>query len=168
MATSVIQGDCHFSGNVTFGGQVTLPTGAVTAAKVAAGAKVEASKIQQRGAGIAWNYLNSNDPAATKTFPVHVVFGATGTLVGFQAGCVVPCVGTATVTVDLRKNGSTVLSAVITLDSSQTARQQVSAAINNAAVAVGDVLEVVVTASAGTGTLGQGLFGVLVIDEDPL
>jgi hypothetical protein len=39
-----------------------------------------------------------------------------GTVVAFVAGAVVPNVGAATVTVNLLKNGTTVLSAVVTLN----------------------------------------------------
>ena len=163
---TLIEGDVHFTGNVSFGGQVSLPTGAVTAAKVAASAAIEPTKFTQRQR-LDWNQGNSDDTVVTKTFPIHVVTGATGTLREFKAGCVTVCTSGATITVDLKKNGASVLSAVITLDNTQTARQVVAAAISTMSVAVGDVLEVAVTATAGGGTLGKGLFGTCVIDEAP-
>lgn len=165
--SSLIEGDMHFSGNVTFGGTVNLPAGSVTASRVAAGAQIEPTKLQQRQR-VPWKQGNSDDDAVSKTQVIYILTGATGTVREFKAGCVTPCTTGASITVDLRKNGTTILSASITLNQSQTARQVVSAAIQTMAVAVGDVLEVVVTATPGTGTIGKGLFGTMLIDEMPL
>ncbi|MEP0848619.1 MAG: hypothetical protein HRF50_17575 [Phycisphaerae bacterium] len=164
--SSLIEGDIHFSGNVTFGAGVTLPNGAVTAGKVAAGAAIEATKLQQRNRA-PWRQGNSDADAADGTQVIYTVTGATGTLREFKAGCVTPCTTGASITVDLRKNGASVLSAVITLDQTQSARQLVSAAISTMAVAAGDVLEVVIDATPGTGTIGKGVFGYLTLDELP-
>ena len=164
--SSLIEGDIHFAGNVTFGSGVTLPNGAVTAGKVAAGAAIEATKIQQRNRA-PWRQGNSDADVVDGTQVIYSVTGATGTLREFKAGCVTPCQGDATITVDLRKNGASVLSAVITLDKNQTARELVAAAISTMSVAAGDVLEVVIDATPGTGTIAKGIFGYLTLDELP-
>ena len=161
---SLVEGDIHFAGNVTFGAGVTLPNGAVTAGKVAAGASIESTKIQQRNRA-PWQQGDSAANVVDGTQVVYIVTGASGTLREFKAGCVTPCTTGASITVDLKKNGASVLSAVITLDQTQTARQLVGAAISTMAVAAGDVLEVVIDATPGAGTIGKGIFGYLTLDE---
>lgn len=104
---------------------------------------------------------------ADGTEVVYSVTRATGTLREFKAGCATPCQGDATITVGLQKNGASVLSAVITLDKNQAARVLVSAAIRTMSVPAGDVLEVLIDATSGTGTIGKGAFGYLTLDELP-
>lgn len=161
---SVIDGDCHVTGALTMG-SVTLPTNSVTANKIAAGAGIEATKLEQRMRQ-PWAQGDYDDTAVDGRFVLHVVTGATGTIREFKAGCVTPCVGTDTIAVDLLKNGTSVLSADITLSSSETARELVEAAISTMAVAADDVLEVDIVVSHSTGTMGIGIFGTMVIDED--
>jgi hypothetical protein len=81
-----------------------------------------------------------------------------GQVVGCEAGVVTPAVGAATVTVDLKKNGTSVLTSVVTITNAQAAYARVAGAIATAAYVAGDVFTVVVTATAGGGTLPQGLF----------
>jgi len=51
------------------------------------------------------------------------------------------------------------------IDSADTANAKVSAVINTISLVQDDVLEVVITATAGGGTLGQGLFVILEYSE---
>lgn len=104
--------------------------------------------------------------AAAKDEVIHVVVGETGVLQAFKAGVVVACVDGATVTVDLHKNGVTVLDAAIVIDDGDAAYAIVAGVIDTAAVVVDDVLEVVVTVAAGGGTLGKGVFASLDLFED--
>lgn len=95
--------------------------------------------------------------AATERKVVHVARAA-GEVVAIDAGIVVAAMGGATVTIDLKKNGTTVLSAVITIDNAKVAYAKEAGAISSASYSAGDVFELVVTATAGGGTLPQGLF----------
>lgn len=95
---------------------------------------------------------------------IHVAYAA-GTLEQFQAGCTVANIGDSTVTVDLLKNGSSILSAVPTIDSGDAAFALVLGTISSAAYVAGDVFEVSITVSAGTGTLGKGTFGNALFRE---
>jgi hypothetical protein len=97
--------------------------------------------------------------------PDFFVHGASATINSFKAGSVTACVGAATITVDLKKNGTSVLSAPITLNSSSTAYVVQSGTVTTTSLVAGDVLEVVVTATAGGGTLGNGVFAVAQVDE---
>lgn len=104
--------------------------------------------------------------ASAETRVVHVAKSA-GNATGFKAGSIAAAVGDSTVTVDLRKNGTTVLSAVITLDNTNSAYTPEAGSINTAAYSAGDVFTVVIAVSAGTGTLPQGVYGVASFDELP-
>lgn len=102
--------------------------------------------------------------AVTERRVLHVARGA-GSVTAFRAGVVVANVGAATITVDLRKNGTTVLSAVVTLNNTHTAYTKVDGTVSVPTYVAGDVFEVVITATAGGGTLGQGLFAQGVFRE---
>lgn len=145
---------------------MVIPAASVGDSQIPANAGIEASKLMHQHRAV-YAQGSSSTTAAADTKVLFTVYGTSGTIIAFRAGAVVPNVGAATCTVDLRKNGTTVLSAVITLNSSQTARQLVSGAVTTTAVASGDVLEVVVTATAGGGTLAQGLFASLTVNELP-
>lgn len=95
---------------------------------------------------------------------VHVAFGA-GTIIEVRAGLVVPNLAGAEVTVDLLKNGVSVLGGVVTLDDTLAAYDIATAAISTPGYAAEDVFEVVVTATAGGGTVGQGLFVHIIFRE---
>ncbi|MGC3968935.1 MAG: hypothetical protein QM775_16660 [Pirellulales bacterium] len=105
--------------------------------------------------------------AHTLRVELFSVLGTAGTLLQFYAGLLDPCVGDSTITIDLYKNGVSVLSAPIVLTSANTARQVVAAVLSIpvAALVAGDVFEGVVAVSAGSGTLGKGVFFGLVADE---
>jgi len=100
------------------------------------------------------------------TVVLHTVAGAAATMVSFKAGSVTPCTGDSTITVDLKKNGTTMLSAVITLDSTEIAYEAVSGTLSVTAAVADDVLTAVVAVSEGTGTLGTGVFCTLTLTED--
>lgn len=68
-------------------------------------------------------------------------------------------------TVDLKKNGTSVLTSTVTIDHTVAAYTQVAASIATNTYVAGDVFEVVVTATAGGGTLPQGLFVALITRE---
>jgi hypothetical protein len=170
MAQDVVQNDLIVVGAFSCK-QFTPPAGSIGDAAVLlpspSSAGIQTNKLKHR-----WQdeYVqgSSTTTAASDQKVVHVVRGTTGTLLDFKAGCITPNVGAATITVDLWKNGVTILTAVITLNNSQTARQLVAAGgFTSTALAVGDVLEAKVVATIGGGTLGIGLFALLSIDEDP-
>ncbi len=80
--------------------------------------------------------------------------------------CLTTCVGDATITVDLKVNGVSVLTAAITLDNGQSARELVAGTIDTDSLSADDVIEVAVTVNAGTGTLGKGVFAYVDLHED--
>lgn len=162
MAQTRIEGDVYVTGAL---GAKTLspPAGSIANAAVAALAGIDATKLEHQHR-IGWSQANVT--AAAETRVVYVCYGTTGTILAFVAGSIAKAVGDSTVTVDLRKNGTTVLSAVITLDNANTNRVAEAGTISVPGLVAGDVLEVVVAVTAGTGTLPTGLFAAVTLEED--
>lgn len=156
----------QFRGQVTFL-DIKLNDGAVEDKHIAADAAIAASKLEHQHRA---NYVpaKSDVTAAAETRVVHTVKGLTGKIKTFEAGCVLPCVGDATITVDLLKNGATVLTGAISLTSGQSAYDLVEGTVDTAkeSVAHDDVLEVAVTVNADDGTLGIGLFAYADLHEN--
>lgn len=105
--------------------------------------------------------------AVAETRAIHVVIGATGTLKYFRVGSIEPCTGVAEITIDLLKNGVSILTAPVVLTSSDTGRVDKETNFIITPVLVGDWFEVVITVAAGGDTLGSGVACELEIDEDP-
>jgi len=157
------EGDHYFNGNVrpkTF----TPPDGCIDDAAVATGADLDPYKLRHQHRQI---YAQPGaDAAAAESKVVHVVWGAVGSVIAFEAGSVAVCTGNATITVDLTKNGVSILTAAIVLDSTNDVRVVEAATIDTAGLVDGDVLEVVVTVDAGTGAPGNGVFAAVTVHED--
>ena len=162
MAQSRFEGDAYFAGNL---GAKTFspPAGSITNAAVAALAGIDSTKLEHQHR-VGWSQANVT--AAAETRVVYVCYGTAGTILDFRAGSIAKAVGDSTVTVDLRKNGTTVLSSVITLDSGNTNRVVEAGTISSGTLVAGDLLEVVIAVSAGTGTLATGVYAQAVINED--
>jgi hypothetical protein len=128
---------------------------------VAASAGIDYSKVNRYRV----EKVSQAGTAATATLMIAKVAGTTGTLLRFSAGSIAKAVGDSTVTVDLKKNGTTCLSAVVTLSSSSSNYGSQDGTITVSSLAVDDVLTVVITATVGTGTLPTGLYAVAEFSE---
>jgi hypothetical protein len=149
--------------NGTFTARVLRLVNGVTDTEVAPAAGIQASKLQHEHRT---DYGQPNAAATSEARVVHVVQGATGKVKAFAAGAIVKAVGDSTVTVDLRKNGTTVLSSAVTLNASGANYTPVAGTVSVTTLAAGDVLTVVITISAGTGTLPTGVYASLDLVED--
>lgn len=99
---------------------------------------------------------------------IHVCEGTNGTVISVTAGCVTTAVGAATVTLDLYKNGSSILTGTFQITSSTTQYTvQVTGTLSVATYVTGDVFETVMTVAAGGGTLPQGVWVEVVFNENP-
>jgi hypothetical protein len=139
----------------------------VSDANVVGSAGIQASKLIHQYQPV------HADPAATTVAAnrktIHVAYGATGTLIAFKAGLITACIGADTVTVKLRKNGTDILSADISLTSATAAFAMLTAAgFTSASYAAGDVFEVDITPVHTSGTLGAGIFCQLITNEAPV
>ena len=158
-----VEEDGVFAGAVRLLNALLNP-GCVSDTHVAADADITATKLEHQHRAV---YEQESDTtSAAETRVVHVVHGATGTLKAFKAGSITVCTSDATITVDLLKNGVSVLSAAIVLDSGNSVRVVEAGTISGPSVVAGDVLEVDVAVSAGGGTIGKGAFAFLDLHED--
>lgn len=155
--------DWTFSGAIRFLLQPTFPDGGVTDAKVAAGAGIKHTKLEHQHR-IPFSQVGTAASNAGQV--IYRCSGATGTILELAVGSIGIAVGAATVTVDLKKNGTTVLSGVVTLDTGNTAYIAELASISVPGIAAGDALSLVVVATVGGGTLPTGLFVSLTVKED--
>lgn len=143
---------------------ITLPQNSITSGEqVKAGANIPADKTEQR---FFPNWSQPNSAATTETRTLFVA-RRSGTVNEVLAGSIAAAIGDSTVTLDVKKNGTTILSAVITLDNSNTARVAELGAISGGGTFVaGDWFETVITATVGTGTLPTGVFVQLEVDQN--
>ena len=140
------------------------PNGSIDNEAVEEGAAIEATKLRhQHQRGFAQDH---GVAANAQRKVIHVCEGATGEVISVDVGAVVKATGDSTITVDLYKNGASILTSTIQVDENHANYALVAGAINDAALAQDDVLEVVLTVNAGTGTLPQGAFVSVVIRED--
>lgn len=142
----------------------TPPAASVPKSAIPPAAGIEASKLEHR-------YQKTyGQPGGAVSFTerkvVHVVYGATATILAFRAGVRTVNTGAATVTFDLYKNGASILTGVTTTNSGTAAYAIVAGVLASTALVQGDVLEIVIVATAGGGGIGNGAFADLVINED--
>jgi len=154
----------QFRGVVTFL-DLRANAGFLKATHVEASAGIEATKLEHQHRAV-YAQESATTAAAGDDRVIHVVKGAAGTIQSFKAGCVVANIGDSVVTVDLHKNGESILVAAIEVDSGDAAYALVAGVIDTDTVVADDVLEVVVTVAVGTGTLGKGVFAYVDIHED--
>ena len=143
--------------NGSLGAKTFLPSaGAILDAHINAAAGIQTSKMVHKYR----KHYNQNGGAVSATIPIHVLQSATGgTIASFKVGSVAATTGSSTVTVDLKKNGSSILTAAIQLDSvtNKTARTLYAGSLNSTTGIQGDWYDIVVTATQGTGSLPSGL-----------
>jgi len=163
MTLTTWDGDWHVGGRLTADTMV-LPNDAVADAAVSSAAAIATHKLRHRH--LAGLTQASATTATTTRIPVLVVRGSAAEVKALVAGLVSKNIGAATVTIDLLKNGVSVLSSPLVLTSTPVDYEVSSAAINLPDLVQDDVLEVDVVAAAGGGTLGTGLFVEAVVDED--
>lgn len=164
MSQTTLPTDLYVSGNVACK-SFTPPAGCIADAAVQAAANIQATKLQHQHQRIFAQDSTVN--ASTERKTIHVTYGATATVIAFEAGAIAPATGNDTVTVDLWQNGSSILNSVITLSSAQSARQLVTGSLKSTASVANDVFEIVITYTHNSGTAPQGVFANFVIDELP-
>lgn len=156
------EGSLHVTGTLS-AATLAIPNGTITDSDVNAAAAVAATKLEHQHHATYAQAGNSAD----ETKVIHTVWGSTCTLVGFEAGSVTPHAGADVCTIDLQKDGVSVLAAPITLDNANAAYTPEAATINTTAGADGDVYTVVQNFTTGAGTPATGVYATLTFREDP-
>jgi hypothetical protein len=162
---SRIEGPLHVNGTLS-ASSFNPPDNTLTRdAQFAAGLNLDADKIQHRFIKTEALTDHATDSAVVRRV-VHVVKGSTGSIVSFTAGVTVVATATGVCTVNLYVNGTTVLSAVITLDSANTAFSQEAGTVTDPDLVAGDVIEIGIDSTSGANK-PKGVNATVVIDEMP-
>lgn len=162
MAALDVTGDGVIRGTLVVQSGLVAPDGFLTNAKVQAGAGISASKLE-RGRLLEYRGVGT---VTSDTIPLGEMFGA-GSIKSvriYLAG--LACAGGATVTVDIKKNNTTILTVVMTLNDTKAVREVVDGTLSVTSYVADDIFDAVVVATAGGGTVGKGLYIGLVTDED--
>jgi hypothetical protein len=162
VSTQRMENPHDFAGGLTASGGMTIPAGAVSNAQVAAGAAIAHDKLDHQYGPLA---PLTPGTAQSETVPTFVARSA-GTVLSFKVGAVVANIGAATVTFDLKKNGTTVLTGVVTLNNGDAAYTPKAGTLSGTPTFVaGDVFTVVTVATAGGGTLATGIYATMRVSE---
>lgn len=151
-------------------GTLNVPAGSITADDIATGADIPTSKTVHRHV---LQYSQAGGASvADATVPIHIARGTTGTLIAVEVAILTAAIGDSTVTVDLQKSTgggafASMLTAVVEIDSSTVVRTAGAATLDSTSFTDGDILELIINATAGTGTLPQGLIVTVTLDETP-
>lgn len=145
-----------------FVGTLQLAAGQVEDQHVSSATKVDADKLQHcYRAGTNFNTAIGGTPTTREE--IVLVCDVAGTIRGFS--CLCNDTGTAaSVTFDLKKNGTTVLSSVVTITNATADRAVIDGTLSVTTVAVGDILSIALTVSTSTGM--QGPYAFVTIEEN--
>lgn len=164
MADNTMKGSTYVDGNLSCK-QFTPPTGSIGNNAIAVDG-LDRNKLDHEHQVV--YSQESSIAVVTKRFPVWFAQAA-AVIVNVRASTTnVACTGNATITIQIKKNGTNILSADLVLDSGNTVRvPEAAAGFTSTALAQNDHLEVDVTANAGTGALGQGLLVIVTLEMGP-
>lgn len=162
MAQVIIPDDVVIRGHLSTE-TMTIPPSTVTDASVATGAAIDPDKIVNRFRRSLTQAHGSAGTAERRA--IHVAL-RDGTLNACTAALSVAPTSTGTHTIQIKKNGSNILSSAIVLDNANTAYTKEDAgSFTSSTYVAGDFFEVDVTVSGAT--LGQGLIVEVEFDEEP-
>jgi len=167
MAQSQINEDLRVGGDLSCLGTIStqtlsVPAGTIVDADVNALADISHTKLEHQHRIV---YGQAGTPS-TETRVIHVCYGATGEVLAVEAGVISAETGANSVTVDVQKDGTSVLSSVITLDSGNAAYTPEAGTLKTDGtedLADGDVLTVVITDSSSDAT---GVYVAVTVRED--
>lgn len=150
------------AGTAKLVGTFTFPSGGITNEHISTSAAVDSDKLQhlhKRGTNFA--LAIGGTPAAREEI-VYVCEAATAVVRGFHA--LLNDTGTSTsVTFDLKKNGTTMLSSVITITHGEADKAVSDATMSSTSLVAGDILSIQLAVSSSTGA--QGPYAWAEIDE---
>lgn len=142
MAQSRVDGDLYVTGTLT-AASLNVPASAVGNAEIEAQAGIDASKLEHVH-NVTLCLSDHATSAATVRKGIWVAENS-GTIDKFAAFVTVAAGAATTVTVDLLKNGTTVLSALPTITNADTALVEDVGTVSSATFTDGDIFEVSVT-----------------------
>ena len=166
--SSRVIGTQYFKDEVSFAVAPVLPANSIGDREFKSSDPLAAGKVKHRAR---YAYSQGNVAAVTETRGLGIVHGV-GVFKGVYVSNSARATGNATVTVDVRLNGVTVLTAPVTLNNANPAAGAGFASMQGVisgtpALAKGDVIDAVITAAAGTGVLPTQVMVEAVTEENP-
>lgn len=162
MAQQVIPNDVLVTGSLRVQGSVNVPSGSFGNDDIEAGADIATTKLQHRRNILYAQAWVTGTDNVDEDRAVARVYGTTGTLIACYARNRVAPGGSDTTTVDVQKNGASVLSAPISLATADGVTYK-AGTFSGTSLAAGDRLSFVINATGSTP--GEGIEAVLVYDE---
>lgn len=151
--------------------QIHWPDRSIKNNSIADDAAIEAKKAIRHQA-IDSELFGPSTSVAALTKDIHIVRGASGTLLGFEAAiCGAIATGAdRTVTVDLQKSTAggafaTVLSSTIGFTNGSTLRTAVAAVLSSTSLLDGDILRIIVTVAGAASAQAIGLIASVTLEE---
>lgn len=170
---SIFKNDYEFSGSVSFMGTIAVPASSIKNSDFSSSSshRLDSEKLNHRQ-DMNFQIAPATTVSTTTQF-LRLAYG-TGTIkFVWVRPATVPTGGDKAYTVDLQKAAdasgtfASVLSSVVTIDSSKSNYTKYSGSISSASVATGVALQLVVTTSGTTGTQGSGLLVTIGYEETP-
>jgi hypothetical protein len=159
-----------FTQTSTITQNITLPAGQIVNADVSSSAAIDTGKQRHR---THTTYCQPNGTAVVADEKaMFVAYGASSSCSVVAGKCGIQTLMSTggsddkTVTVNVKKNGTTILTGTYEINKTKTAYTSYDLTFSSTALVAGDVVSVVITVGGSTGTQGQGVFVTLVFDED--
>ncbi len=161
----------------------TKAVGTKTELTIAAGAVAADGSVFIRHTGVAATQagqaaveidytIDEENEVVAATVPIHTVRGATGTIIAIEATVTTAATTPKSLTIDLKKSTgggafATVLTGVMTIDSTTTVRTIIAGALAATTLVDGDHLQLVIAVSGASGTQSKDLSVTVQIEEAP-
>lgn len=149
-------------------GLLYLPAGSVGDAHIDATDPLSTNKVTHQHAA---TYAQASGAVVADATQLFYIARATGTIAAMKVAIdTAPTGGDKAYTVDLKKSTgggafASILSAVVTVNSSSTSLSVVAGTLSTATYAASDIFEIVVDASGSTGTQGYGVCVLVEFEE---
>ncbi len=154
-------------GSTVITGSLRVPDESIPNTAIPAGADIEDSKLRHRYVFV---HSQEDGSAVADAEQLLHIERATGSVIAIEAVIETAAAGDAEVEIDLEKGNAgsafaSILTSPITITNSTAVRTVVTGTVDTQALADNDVLKLTVDATAGGGTLPQGLLVVVTIME---
>lgn len=147
---------------------ITIPGGTITSTEVSSTADLNGKQVRSHYGKDSRQVNGSN--VAAKTEVIHTAKAA-GSVTAFKVAVVTaPTGGDLAFTADLQKSTgggafATILSAVVTINSTKTDRSVTAGTVSSAAYSAGDIFQIVYAVTGSTGSQGQGALAEAFFEE---
>ena len=160
MAQGAIPCDLHILGRLS-AVSMSVPADSIGSDSVDADDPIQSEKLEHQ---YTLTHRQPGSVAAITADKIHIARGA-GTIESVQVLTHTAPAAANSYTVNVKKNGTTILSSVVTVDNSTTANTVVNATLSVTTFVAGDYFEVNIVSAAGT-SWGTGLIVQVVIREN--